>query len=87
LGFQEEGVVVLGDCDVVAVTVEDADNDVEDVDAAIIEGEDEDRDAEENPWETFAKRPTQKERKTRWSIRFAVDIVTTTIIIELENFY
>ena len=81
LGFQdvvEEGVVVLGDCDVaVTVTVADADSDVED--AATIEEEDEDNDAEENPCETFANRPTQNERKTRWSIRFAVDIVMIMI--------
>ena len=79
LGFQdvvEEGVVVLGDCDV-AVTVADADSDVED--AATIEGDDEDNDAEENPCETFANRPTQNERKTTWSIRFAVDIVMIMI--------
>lgn len=89
LGFHvEKGVVVFGDVAVtVALADTDSDVDVEYVGVAVtIEGkdDDDDNDAEENPLQKFAKRPTQQERKNRWSIRFAVDIVMT--IVELENF-
>lgn len=78
-GFHPD-VVVFGDLVAVAVAVADAATDVEDDVAGVEVESDGDNDPKENPWQLFAKRPTQQERKTRWKICFAVGIAMIILL-------
>ena len=81
LGFHPEDVVGVVEEVALGEMVVDADREVEEHRVQIEDG----NDWVENPSQNFAKTPTQKERKNKCNIRFAVDIIM--IFIEVVYHY